>query len=107
MTSNLFRKGKKAGGGEYFPLIYTEAELAESSAQGWVEGEPESRFVMYGHTLPWGGASQHSSQSRRSSFAGSLCVPKAASSPAQRSAAAAQTPPPQSGVNVIGKGHRR
>lgn len=43
---------KKTGGGEYFPLISTEAELAESSAQGWVEGEPKSRFVMHGHTLP-------------------------------------------------------
>lgn len=90
---------KKTGGGEYFPLIYTEAELAESSAQGWVEGEPESKFVMHGHTLPWGGASQHSSQGRRRSFAGFVCAPKASSFPAHYYRHA--NTHPQSGVNLI------
>lgn len=90
---------KKTGGGEYFPLIYTEAELAENSAQGWVEGEPKSKFVMHGHTLPWGGASQHSSQSRQRSFAGFVCAPKASSFPTYYYRHA--NTPPQSGVNLI------
>jgi len=79
MTSNLFRKRKKktthTGWGEYFPLIYTEAELAKSSAQRWVEGEPKSKSVMHGRTPPRGGASQRSSQGRWSSSAGSLRAP--------------------------------
>lgn len=45
---------KKPGGGEYFPLIYKEAELAENPAQGWVEGKPKSEFVMHRQTLPLG-----------------------------------------------------